>query len=370
MRILYCSQDYSPHDHRFLSALHESGHDIYWLRLEKGSIVQESRPIPGGIKPVLLKKNQGKISWSSYLEWNARFQRIVREIKPDVVHAGPVQRVALIPALAGFHPLLTMSWGFDLMQDASRDPLWRWVTHYVLKRSDWFIADCQAVLGKARQFGLTHQNISIFPWGVDLEMFNPKQRASMRKQVGFEDDILILHTRSWEPRYGVDIALRGFWLAQQKVPNLRLLMLGGGSQEKEIRQFVETKGLSDRVHFYGYQDNNALAKYYQAADLYLSASHIDGSSVALLEAMACGCPALVSDIPSNLEWVEHEMNGMVFKDSDAEGLAVKLVLLAANKKKLIEMGEQAHQKMVEKADWKKGVQALMQTYQRIMEEKS
>ncbi len=147
-------------------------------------------------------------------------------------------------------------------------------------------------------------------------------------------------------------------------------MLGGGSQEKEVRQFVDAKGLADRVHFYGYQDNNALSKYYQAADLYLSASHIDGSSVALLEAMACGCPAFVSDIPSNLEWVENEMNGMVFKDSDAEDLAAKLVLLAANRKKLIQMGEQAHQKMVEKADWKKGVQALMQTYQRIVEEKS
>jgi glycosyltransferase involved in cell wall biosynthesis len=368
MRVLYCSQDYSPHDHRFLTALHESDHEIFWVRLEKGGIVQESRSYPGDIQPILLRKHPGKLSWSSYLELNSRFQWIVREIKPNLVHAGPVQRVAFIPALSGFHPLLTMSWGFDLMQDANRDPIWRWVTRYVLERSDWFIADCQAVLKKARQFGLTHQNVTIFPWGVDLEVFNPKRRGPMRRQVGYEEDLLILHTRSWESRYGVDVSLRGFWLALQQAPNLRMFMLGGGSQEREVRQFVEAKGLADRILFYGYHENNSLAKYYQAVDLYLSASHIDGSSVALLEAMACGCPALVSNIPSNLEWVEDGSNGFVFADNNAEELAAKLVFSAKNKEKLIRMGKQAYQKIIEKADWRKSVQVLMDTYQRLCDE--
>ena len=45
LRVLYCSENYSPHDHRFLTALADSGHEIYWLRLEDGGRIQESRSI-------------------------------------------------------------------------------------------------------------------------------------------------------------------------------------------------------------------------------------------------------------------------------------------------------------------------------------
>jgi len=189
----------------------------------------------------------------------------------------------------------------------------------------------------------------------------------MRRQVGYEEDLLIVHTRSWEPRYGVDIALKGFYLAYQRRKNLRMFMLGGGSLEKFVKGFVREKGLEDRVLFCGYKNNQSLADYYRAGDVYLSASHIDGSSVALMEAMACGCPALVSDIPSNLEWIEDGRQGWVFPDGNAEGLAEKIVQIADSPDKIAIHGKQARKKAEKAADWTRNFQRLLETYKTIQD---
>jgi glycosyltransferase involved in cell wall biosynthesis len=227
------------------------------------------------------------------------------------------------------------------------------------------LADCQTVKQKAIGFGFSNDKITVFPWGVDLKLFSPDGREKMRKEIGFNNDFLIIHTRSWEPRYGVDIALRGFQIAARSIPNLHMIMLGGGSQENRVRNFVDSQGLSDRIHFHGYQKNEKLAEYYQAADAYLSASHIDGSSVALLESMACGCPALVSDIPSNLEWVTDDVEGWTFHDGDADDLAKKIVIAAGMQKRINKLGKAARAKTEKLANWNNNVKKLLDTYQTV-----
>ncbi|BBB49434.1 hypothetical protein Pelsub_P2665 [Pelolinea submarina] len=365
LRILYCSQNYCPHDHRFLTALNGTEHEIFWLRLEQDRRTQEARPLPEGIKEVSWREPATRTGWLDYIGLKKKFAAVLEEVQPDVVHAGPIQRVALLPALAGFHPLLSMSWGFDMLEDADRGPLWRAATQYVLDCSDWFAADCHTVRRKAQTFGFPPERMTIFPWGVDHEIFQPKDRGFMRRQVGYEEDLLIVHTRSWEPRYGVDVMLEGFWQAIQQQPNLRMFMLGGGSQEKQVKGFVKDKGLEERVLFCGYKENESLAQYYRAADVYLSASHVDGSSVALMEAMSCGCPALVSDIPSNLEWVHDGREGWVFKDGSSKSLADRIVEIARNRREVPERGAAAQLKAEQDADWGRNFGKLLQTYQKL-----
>jgi len=326
---------------------------------------QEARPLPQGVRAVEWRKETSRTVWLDYPHLKKQFAEVIQDIKPDIVHAGPIQRVALLPAMAQFHPLLSMSWGFDMLEDADRDIVWRAATRYVLKHSDWFTADCQTVKRRAESFGFPADKITIFPWGVDQEVFQPKDRGFMRRQVGYEEDLLIVHTRSWEPRYGVDVMLEGFWRALQQEPHLRLFMLGGGSQEKLVKHYVQEKGLEERVLFCGYKENNSLAQYYRTADVYLSASHIDGSSVALMEAMACACPALVSDIPSNLEWIREGQEGWVFRDGDAESLADKILEIARNRDEVAVRGKQARAKAVQDADWPRNFNKLLETYRKL-----
>jgi len=68
LRILYCSQNYSPHDHRFLTALSETEHEVHWLRLEQDARRQEARPVPAGIRPVIWRADAPRTAWTEYPE--------------------------------------------------------------------------------------------------------------------------------------------------------------------------------------------------------------------------------------------------------------------------------------------------------------
>ncbi len=343
----------------------KSSHTVFWFRLERGNRVQEERKYPSGIHLINSESCKEKTSWLDYPYLKSKFEKVIKKIRPEIIHAGPIQKVAFLPALTSFHPLISMSWGFDLLQDAYRNIFWKKITQYVLRKSDWMLADCQAVKQTAVGFGFSNEKITVFPWGVDLNRFSPDGSVKIRKEIGYENDFLIIHTRSWESRYGVDIALRGFQIAAGSIPNLHMIMLGGGSQENRVKNFIDSHGLSNRIHFHGYQKNEKLAVYYRAADVYLSASHIDGSSVALMESMACGCPALVSDIPSNLEWVTDGKEGWTFHDGDADDLAKKIIIAVDKRKELSRFGKAARSKTERFADWNHSVKKLLDTYQTV-----
>jgi glycosyltransferase involved in cell wall biosynthesis len=102
------------------------------------------------------------------------------------------------------------------------------------------------------------------------------------------------------------------------------------------------------------------------ADLYISPSHVDGSSVTLMEALASGLPCLVSDIPGNQEWIEAGVNGWLFRDGDADDLTQKILNAIKNRDSFQKIGEAARQTAEQKADWKKNFGKLLETYERIL----
>ncbi len=367
MKILYFSFDYTPHDHRFLAALAESGHEIHYLRLQRGPRQTEDRPLPPAVHLVRWAGGQKPFRWLAFPRLFADFRRVLRTLQPDLVHAGPIQTVAAFPALAGFHPLVSMSWGYDLQRDADRSGFYRALTRFVLRRSDALVADCQAVARRAQAFGFPAERITVFPWGVDLQHFAPGADDGLRARMGWEDAFVVLHNRSWEPIYGVDVMARAFVQAARQEPRLRLMLLGSGSLAPLLHRIFQEARLLDRVHFFGQVSQRQLPRYYRAADLYLSASHTDGSSVSLMEALASGLPALVSDIPSNREWVEEGVQGWLFPDGDARALAVKLVEAAhLPATALGQMAQAARARAEAKANWPQNFQRLLDLYRRLL----
>jgi glycosyltransferase involved in cell wall biosynthesis len=99
------------------------------------------------------------------------------------------------------------------------------------------------------------------------------------------------------------------------------------------------------------------------ADLYISPSHVDGSSVSLMEALGCGLPALVSDIPANCEWVSEGVNGWLFPDGDARALAAKILAALAQRDRWPALGLAARKSAQERADWKRNVRKLFDAYE-------
>jgi L-malate glycosyltransferase len=363
MRILYFTRDYTPHDFRFLTSLAQTENQVFALRLQRRRFQVEERVLPPEVTQISWKGGRRAARLVDFPGYLGSLKQVIDQVKPDLIHAGPIQSSALLAAFSGFHPLVSMSWGSDLLKDAGRNLWMRWATRFTLAHSDVLIGDCQAVQEKAIQFGFPQKKIVLFPWGVDLSHFSPGSGGDLRKRLGWEEKFVLLSLRSWEPVYGVDVVARAFVEAAKKHPQLRLLLLGNGSQASLIHSILEQGQVMDRVHFEFPVSQKDLPDYYRAADLYLSASHSDGSSVSLMEALACGRPVLVSDIPGNLEWITQDQEGWLFPDGEVSALAEKIDRAVTHREDLMEMAVAARVRAEKRANWSVNFQELLKAYE-------
>lgn len=373
MRLLYFSRDYTPHDHRILSALADSPHQTGYLRLEDSGRRPEERLVPDGVETIPWRGGRLPEKGWSFLRLLPDLRRAIHAWKPDLIHAGPIPDVAFLTALGGYHPLVSMSWGYDILYDARADLLKSWAARFALKRTTLLFADCQVVASAAVSLGMDDSRIVIFPWGVDLAKFSPRppgrlpHQTALREKLGWtKDEFVLLSARSLTPLYGVRELAQAFVRASARVPALRLLILGGGPLETELRELFRDRDLLERVVFAGQISNPHLPDYYRAADLYISASHTDGSSISLLEALACGCPALVSDIPGNTEWVSEGIEGWLFRMGDVLSLEQAVIEAYEKHALLDEMGRNARRTAEMRADWAKNVEIMLAGYEKAL----
>jgi glycosyltransferase involved in cell wall biosynthesis len=378
MKILYFSKDYTPHDYRFLSSLSKTKHEIFYLKLEANQRQVEDRSVPENVQQILWAGGQREFRWDHLPRLVFDLRRIIKEIKPDLIHAGPIQTCTFIAALSGFRPILAMSWGFDLVRDADLNLWMRWVTRYTLKRSTFFTSDAYVSRDKAVAFGMDSKKTVIFPWGTDIKHFVPKKAKRTKKSSVAKNrksktvnpkSITLFCSRSWEANYGVDILAKAFVKVANMNRDVNLILLGEGSQGAKIRQILMNGGVMERVHFGGQVGQRDLPRWYHMADIYISPSHVDGSSVTLMEALACGLPCLVSDIPGNKEWVEDGVNGWLFRDGDVDDLVGKILHAIKNRRSFKKIGVAARKTAEEKADWSKNFGKLLEAYQATVENK-
>lgn len=319
MRVLYVSPSYTVHDRRFIAALAGSGHDVIHARF--GGPTPESRPLPPGAREAAWPGRQAAVASPADVPAVMRdFVRLVADVAPDVIQAGPVQTAGLMAALTGFHPLVIQSWGSDMLVDADRDAAWGWATDYALRRMDALVCDCDAVRNKvARTRALPDDRVAQFPWGIDLREFRPPDPP--RPAPAGAASVSVLSLRAWEPHYGVEVLLRGFAIARKRDARLRLTLAGDGSLGHAIHRFIADHGLDGCVATPGRVPNDQLPDVYRAADVYASCAFSDGSSVSLIEALATGLPAVVTDVESNREWIAHGDNGWLAPAGDADAVA-------------------------------------------------
>ncbi len=360
-RLIYFSRDYTNHDLRFLSALARTDYEVYFLRLERRREQLEDRPLPIEVRQVKWAGGKRTVSLVDGPNLLSDLRRVIKEIKPDLIHAGPIQRGALLVALTGFRPLISVSWGYDLLHDADRNMFWGNATRFTLKRSVILIGDCDTVRNKAVEYGMPNERIVTFPWGIELNSFVPGEFPFQGSH-----QFTLLSTRNWEPIYGVEILAKAFVKAAQQNEELRLIMLGNGSLANQLRQIFTRGGVLDRVIFPGQVTHTDLPNYFRMTDVYVSASRTDGSSISLIEAFASGRPAIVSDIPGNREWVEPGKNGWWFNDGEEADLTKAILYADSQRQNFPEMSKAARQTAEGRADWDKNFQMLLSAYEAVL----
>jgi glycosyltransferase involved in cell wall biosynthesis len=297
-----------------------------------------------------------------------QFQQLLREIVPDLVHAGPVQNCGLLTALSGFHPWLLTSWGSDLLFDPRRSLQWERATQIALSGADGFFCDCDAVRTRAKQLAdIPDSRIVQFPWGIRRGLYGPMgalpSEGEHQREPGTH---VFISTRSWEPLYGIDTLLEAFRQAFQVDPSLRLLLLGDGREAGRVREFIQVQGLSRVIRTPGAYAKEDMAKWFRAADTYVSCAQSDGTSVSLLEAMATGLPVVVTDIPSNREWVVEGRNGWLAPAHSSEAFADCLLRAARLSLEDRRFFSERNQRSVEeRADWDRNFPRLLEMYERL-----
>lgn len=375
MRIIYFSKNYTPHDYRFLFSLSQTKHEVYFLQLEATTRQTEDRPVPANVRQILWAGGRREFRWRDVPRLTFDLRRVIKEIQPDLIHAGPIQNCAFLVALSGFRHLLAMSWGYDLVMDAESSWWMRRITYFVLRKSAFFTSDAKVSRDKAVSFGMNPEKTVIFPWGVDIEHFVTRRvESGKRKVVGKNrkskivnrKSITLFCSRTWEAIYGVDVLAKAFVKVASVNPDVNLILLGGGSQGANIRKILMNGGVMDRVHFGGQVGQRDLPRWYHMADVYISPSHVDGSSVTLMEAMASGLPCLVSDIAGNREWIEDGVNGWTFRDGDVDDLAEKILFAIKKKREFRRIGELARKTAEERADWRRNFGKLLEAYEKIL----
>ena len=367
IRILYFTRDYTTHDHRFLSAISGAGYQVFYMQLEQRGHILEERGLPAGVVPVDWIGGQHEYQAAGQSRLVADLERVIHEVQPDLIQAGPLHLSAYLVALTGFRALLSMSWGYDLLYEAQRSAEHLQAIRYTLQHSAAMLGDCDTIRKLAISHGMADERIVTFPWGIDLQHFTPRKDDRREAQDrAYPHDVAppftLLSTRGWEPIYGSDVLAQGFARAACLCSELRLVMLGNGSQASVLRQIFEHTDVLGQVSFPGQVGYDDLPQYYRDADLYVSASHSDGTSISLLEALACGTPALVSDIPGNREWITPGVEGWWFPDGDAEALSRMILQAVELRRSMPEMGQAARHQAERRADWKHNFPQLFQAY--------
>jgi len=368
VRVLYLTDNSSVHNRRFLEKLVFAGCQVWFWNLTTTQAPEAE--FPGAVQVVTSTKSVVPgASPGQYRALLPQLQSVLEELQPALVHAGPIQSGGYLAALANFHPMLLMSWGSDLLVESRRNSEWRQATEFALLKADAFFCDCDTVRKRADSFRVfSDSQVVQFPWGLKQGAFSPigplPAGDRFTRRAG---TTTFIYTRSYDPLYGTDILLDAFAKAHRANRSLRLLLLGSGSQSQGIRSYVQAHDLNDAVFMMGSQPAEELPMWFRAADAYVSCARSDGTSISLLEAMATGLPVVVTDIPSNREWVAEPDNGWLAPPGSAEGVAdrmLRVARLAPQDRKAI---SECNQRVVaERADWDKNFTRLLGMYERLV----
>ena len=158
-------------------------------------------------------------------------------------------------------------------------------------------------------FGL---HATIIPNLVDVSRFRFRARRELRPH--------LLSTRNFESLYNVACTLRAFRLVQDRYPDARLTLVGGGAEDKSLRALAASLGLR-HVTFAGRVRPEDIADYYATADVYLQSPNIDNMPTSVLEAYASGLPVISTDVGGISAILTHGEHGLLAAANDHETLA-------------------------------------------------
>ena len=189
-----------------------------------------------------------------------------------------------------------------------------------------------------RQYGV-ESHIEVVPNGANLKPFQ-KAKPLSRSEFGFsKSDVLLVYMGRVAPEKNIEFLLQAFAGVARTIPNVHLLILGGGQKEHEekLKPLPAELGIEERVRFMGMIPYDQLPSYLAMCDAFVTASVTEVHPFSVIEAMATGLPIMGIDSPGVGDSVEDGVSGLLSTE-DIASFTAKLTYLCLNKSLQKSMG--------------------------------
>ncbi|MCC6849946.1 MAG: glycosyltransferase [Deltaproteobacteria bacterium] len=312
MRICYIVHSQSHFASPYIDHFARLGHEIHLISFTRDPLPNavNHHPLPHDCDPTK--------SPAAYVRAIPRVRRLVRAIAPDLVHAHFLTSNGLVAAASGFRPLVVSARGSDVhnsLRSRGRHALIRWV----VKRADLVNPVSVELAAKIAALGVPAERILCLSQGIDAKRF-ALPRAPRRA----DGVVRIVCTRKLHRPYQPATIVAALARLAAAGLGFEMTFAADGRDATALRAEVAARGLARCVRFLGGYRPEALPGILAASDVYVSASLWDGTSPALLEAMAAGVYPVVTDCPANREWLGGVGDGVLFPPDDVDALAAGL----------------------------------------------
>jgi glycosyltransferase involved in cell wall biosynthesis len=345
MKICFLADGRSYHTQRWVDYFVQKGHQCFLLSLEQGIETKASH---------LILKSHCPINALKFVLVVPQVKKILENIAPDVLNAHFASAYGFTGALTDFRPLIVSCWGSDILISPKKSFMHKLRVKYVLKKADLLTSDGLDLKDAIEKLGVKKERIVISPMGIGPEILKQSQNKE-----GSEKEFTILSARKLEPLYDLETLLLA---ASEVVKNykikVRFVIIGEGSQREKLFKLLSKLGIQEHLEFKGFLPREKFLDSFKQADLYVSTSLSDSTSVALLEAMGLGLVPVVTDIPGNREWIKDGENGFLFSPNNSQTLAEKIIFAIENFDEMNKIREKNLAIIKEKALWEDNMRKI------------
>ena len=327
MKICYLADVNSYHTKKWCKYFVSRGHDVHLISISNGScdgVKVHSLEVDLDISKK--EKSFGKLS---YLNRFKKVRDIVNTIKPDILHAHYASSYGLFGALCNYHPYIISLWGSDILLFPKEGIIQKNIIKYNFKKADRIFSTSNYMKEEAKLY--TNKNIDITPFGINTSIFYNKNKKE-------DNNIIIGIVKSLEKIYGIDDLIRAFSDLSRKYENIRLEIVGDGTQEENLKSLSMDLGVKEKVTFHGKLNSEEVAEFYNRINIAVFPSKSESFGVSVLEAQACGVPVIVSDIKAFNETTIVGESSLVCKIDDYKSIEVELEKLIISKELREKMG--------------------------------
>jgi glycosyltransferase involved in cell wall biosynthesis len=345
------------------SKLNPAEFEVHVCCLERGGDFIQRLPQPDNVS--ILKKPPG-----FSLRTVGELANVISRVRPDLIHShnlGPLIYSGLATCMGLTRPILQGEHGFPMPDRTPKRLRVRRLFYHACRR-------IQTVSHGLRQnfieLGMPPEKIMVILNGVNTDRFIPGDPQKARVQIGLPAD---------GPALGIvgrfDLLKRhaelieAFTGLSQQFSNAQLLIVGeGGVEWARVNEQVRSSLVKNRIHLVGFQSEPRA--YYQAMDLLVVPSLIEGLSNVVLEAMACGVPVLAHQACGNAEMISNGKDSVIADLESVENLRSQLEKVLANRAHLVEMGIAARQTVLERFSMNRMVENYASVYRELVNRKS